>query len=208
MRLYGSQDLTAAFLYIFTIEMAVKIFAYGFVAHRGTYLRDPWCMLDFVVVTLAWAPVLFPSFGNYSVIRCVRALRPLRALKRMPGMPKLVNSILSVLPRIGNVLLLCAFVFFVFGIVGMELFKGELHYRCAADLQSPLGADPQKARRQMVAFQEWDTLTSMELVTRGLRSLGENLGGPFASVQQPGCVGQANLPLLRCEYAHYSLFTT
>ena len=76
--------------------MLVKILAYSFnVLHEGTYLRDAWCALDFSVVTLAWAPILFPSMGNYSVIRCVRALRPLRALKRMPGMPKLVQSILS-----------------------------------------------------------------------------------------------------------------
>ena len=66
--------------------------AYGFLWHREAYLRDAWCQLDFVVVTLAWAPILFPSMGNYSVIRSFRALRPLRALKRMPGMPKLAAS--------------------------------------------------------------------------------------------------------------------
>ena len=47
------------------------------------------------VVTLAWMPILIPSFGNYSVIRSVRALRPLRALKRVPGMPVLVSSIMA-----------------------------------------------------------------------------------------------------------------
>ena len=71
----------------------------------------PWCQLDFVVVTLAWIPILVPSFGNYSVIRSVRALRPLRALKRVPGMPVLVQWILSVMPKMGNVLGLCGFVF-------------------------------------------------------------------------------------------------
>ena len=73
----------------------------------------------------------FPSLGNYSVIRSVRALRPLRALKRMPGMPLLVQSILAVLPKLANVVMLCGFVFAVFGIVGTELFQGAMHYRCA-----------------------------------------------------------------------------
>eukprot|EP00966_Prymnesium_polylepis_P004717 108532-Prymnesium_polylepis.1 len=77
------------FLGIFTTELLLKVLAYTFVRHRSSYLRDPWCILDFVVVTLAWVPILIPAFGNFSVIRCVRALRPLRALKRMPGMPKL-----------------------------------------------------------------------------------------------------------------------
>ena len=91
-----------AFLAVFTCEMVVKIIAYGFLLHRGAYLRDAWCQLDFVVVMLAWLPILFPSMGNYSVLRAFRALRPLRALKRVPGMPLLVQWILSVLPKMGN----------------------------------------------------------------------------------------------------------
>ena len=119
------------FLAIFTCELLIKMVAYGLLFHAEAYLRDPWCQLDFVVVTLAWLPILIPSFGNYSVFRAFRALRPLRALKRVPGMPLLVQWILDVLPKMGNVLMLCGFIFLVFGIVGMELFKGVLHYRCA-----------------------------------------------------------------------------
>ena len=80
------------YLGIFTFELLTKVLAYGFLWHPEAYLRDAWCQLDFVVVTLAWAPILFPTMGNYSVIRSFRALRPLRALKRMPGMPKLAGS--------------------------------------------------------------------------------------------------------------------
>ena len=101
------------YLYIFTFELLCKILAYGFLMHEGSYLRDAWCQLDFVVVTLAWIPILIPSFGNYSVIRSVRALRPLRALKRVPGMPILVSSILGCIPKMGNVSALCGFIFLV-----------------------------------------------------------------------------------------------
>lgn len=87
------------YLYIFTIELMSKIIAYGFAMHEGSYLRDSWCQLDFVVVTLAWIPILFPSFGNYSVIRSVRALRPLRALKRVPGMPQMISAIMAAMPK-------------------------------------------------------------------------------------------------------------
>ena len=80
------------YLGIFTFELLTKVLAYGFLWHPEAYLRDAWCQLDFVVVTLAWAPILFPAMGNYSVIRSFRALRPLRALKRMPGMPKLAAA--------------------------------------------------------------------------------------------------------------------
>ena len=123
------------YLIIFTIEMFSKIIAYGFVwcGNDTAYLTDAWCKLDITVVSLAWLPILIPSFGNYSVIRSVRALRPLRALKRVPGMPVLVSSIMAAFPKMGNVAALCGFVFLVFGIVGMELFKGAMHYRCAFD---------------------------------------------------------------------------
>ena len=120
-----------AFLLIFTAELLAKVVAFGLLFAHGAYLRDAWCQLDFVVVTLAWIPIIVPSFGNYSVIRSVRALRPLRALRILPGMPVLVRSILEAIPKMTNVAMLCGFVFLIFGILGMELFKGSLHYRCA-----------------------------------------------------------------------------
>jgi hypothetical protein len=46
------------YLAIFTVEMLSKMLAYGLAGHEGAYLRDPWCQLDFVIVTLAWAPIL------------------------------------------------------------------------------------------------------------------------------------------------------
>ena len=119
------------YLSIFTVELLTKVLAYGFVWHPEAYLRDAWCQLDFVVVTLAWAPIFFPSMGNYSVVRSFRALRPLRALKRMPGMPKLVGCVLAALPKLSNVAMLSSFMFLVFGIAGVSFFKGHFHYRCA-----------------------------------------------------------------------------
>ena len=38
--------------------------------------------------------------------------------------------LLDTLPMLGNVLLLCFFVFFIFGIVGVQLWAGLLRQRC------------------------------------------------------------------------------
>ena len=143
------------YLYIFTVELMSKILAYGFIGHHHSYLRDAWCQLDFIVVTLAWLPILFPSFGNYSVIRSVRALRPLRALKRVPGMPVLIGSIMQAMPKLGNVVALCGFIFLVFGIVGMEVFKGALHFRCTSQpgfVETP-GHPLMVARRRLLEIE-------------------------------------------------------
>ena len=113
--------MEALYLAIFTGEMVIRVMAYGLVLTEHAYLRDPWCQLDFTVVTLAWLPLLLPSLGNYSMIRSIRALRPLRALKIVPGMPTLINAMTIAVPKLGNVLLLGGFVFLVFGIIGVEL---------------------------------------------------------------------------------------
>ena len=93
-----------------------------------------------------------------------------------------------------------------------ELFKGALHYRCAADgfvqsdvpwldpaLVPPIsaGADPVSpiSSRQLSAVSSPPVNATLPGVasrrrTDGFSSIGDP-GGPFASVQQPGCVGQA-----------------
>lgn len=42
---------------------------------------------------------------------------------------KLVTTLLQSLPMLFDVLLLCGFAFFIFGIVGIQLFSGALRYR-------------------------------------------------------------------------------
>ena len=51
-------------------------------------------------------------------------------LKIPAGMRILVMLLLDTLPMLGNVLLLCFFVFFIFGIVGVQLWAGLLRQRC------------------------------------------------------------------------------
>lgn len=49
------------------------------------------------------------------------------------GMRILVMLLLDTLPMLGNVLLLCFFVFFIFGIIGVQLWQGILRQRCTRD---------------------------------------------------------------------------
>uniref|UniRef100_A0A4W5NSF4 Calcium channel, voltage-dependent, T type, alpha 1G subunit n=1 Tax=Hucho hucho TaxID=62062 RepID=A0A4W5NSF4_9TELE len=54
------------------------------------------------------------------------------------GMRILVTLLLDTLPMLGNVLLLCFFVFFIFGIVGVQLWAGLLRNRCFLPLSIEL----------------------------------------------------------------------
>jgi len=50
----------------------------------------------------------------------------------------LVMLLLDTLPMLGNVLLLCFFVFFIFGIIGVQLWAGLLRQRCFLQLPDNL----------------------------------------------------------------------
>ena len=127
-------------LIFFTIELLTKMLAFGVVGHRHAYLRDPYCQLDFLVVTTAWLPHIFPTLHNFTGIRAIRALRPLRTLHRLPGMPMLVSTILQAIRNLASVMMILIFSFVVFGIVGQGMFQGALHYRCTLPGTGEAGA--------------------------------------------------------------------
>ena len=118
------------FLAIFTMEFVLKVLAQGFfVEPRVSYLRDPWNWLDFVVVIISWLQYI-PSFGNLSALRTFRVLRPLRAISVIPGMKVILKSMLDSLAALTWVLVLWMFFFFVFGIIGIQLWGGLFDARC------------------------------------------------------------------------------
>ncbi|XP_061626694.1 voltage-dependent T-type calcium channel subunit alpha-1I-like isoform X1 [Phyllopteryx taeniolatus] len=120
-----------AFIYIFfALEMVIKMVALGIFGPR-CYLGDTWNRLDFFIVMAGMVEYSLDLQNlNFTAIRTVRVLRPLKAINRVPSMRILVNLLLDTLPMLGNVLLLCFFVFFIFGIIGVQLWAGLLRNRC------------------------------------------------------------------------------
>uniref|UniRef100_A0A8C3YV15 Voltage-dependent T-type calcium channel subunit alpha-1H n=1 Tax=Catagonus wagneri TaxID=51154 RepID=A0A8C3YV15_9CETA len=117
----------------FAVEMVVKMVALGLFGQK-CYLGDTWNRLDFFIVMAGMMEYSLDGHNvSLSAIRTVRVLRPLRAINRVPSMRILVTLLLDTLPMLGNVLLLCFFVFFIFGIVGVQLWAGLLRNRCFLD---------------------------------------------------------------------------
>ncbi|XP_039247336.1 voltage-dependent T-type calcium channel subunit alpha-1I isoform X2 [Pipra filicauda] len=119
------------FIFIFfAMEMVLKMVALG-IFGKKCYLGDTWNRLDFFIVMAGMVEYSLDLQNiNLSAIRTVRVLRPLKAINRVPSMRILVNLLLDTLPMLGNVLLLCFFVFFIFGIIGVQLWAGLLRNRC------------------------------------------------------------------------------
>jgi len=104
-------------LAVFVIEIALRIYAY-----RAAFWRDPWSLFDFAVVAIA----LVPASGPFSVLRTLRVLRVLRLLTMVPSMRRVVGALLAAIPGLGSISLVLAIIFYVFGVIGTNLFA-ETH---------------------------------------------------------------------------------
>lgn len=124
--LFESEAIFTAF---FTLEFVIKVIAQGFYLGRGSYLRDSWNILDFMVVVTALMTSI-PGMPKMTAIRVFRVLRPLKSISALPGLQKLVVSMLRSVPQLVSVVILLQFIFTVFGIFGVQIFAGKQHSRC------------------------------------------------------------------------------
>lgn len=103
----------AAVLTVFVVEIALKLIAYD-----QRFFRDGWNVFDFLVVGIS----LVPGSGPFAVLRALRILRVLRLLAKVERLRMIVESLLRAVPGIGWIAFLLALVFYVFGVIGTELF--------------------------------------------------------------------------------------
>lgn len=124
------------FTVVFTIEMAVKVVATGMFYGHDAYFTSGWNIMDGSLVTVSIIDLLMSLisdsspriFGILRVFRLLRSLRPLRVINRAPGLKLVVQTLLSSLRPIGNIVLICCTFFIIFGILGVQLFKGTFYY--------------------------------------------------------------------------------
>uniref|UniRef100_A0A1I8MW89 Ion transport domain-containing protein n=1 Tax=Musca domestica TaxID=7370 RepID=A0A1I8MW89_MUSDO len=124
------------FTAVFTVEMFVKVVAAGMFYGQDAYFTSGWNIMDGSLVTISIIDLLMSLisasspriFGILRVFRLLRSLRPLRVINRAPGLKLVVQTLLSSLRPIGNIVLICCTFFIIFGILGVQLFKGTFYY--------------------------------------------------------------------------------
>jgi hypothetical protein len=100
--------------------MLLKIFALGFILNKGSYLRDAWNILDFVIVVSGFLPYFFTSGStNISALRSFRVLRPLRTISGIEGLRVIVGALISSMPLLRDTMLVILFFFIIFAIGGV-----------------------------------------------------------------------------------------
>uniref|UniRef100_A0A3P8X3U6 Voltage-dependent P/Q-type calcium channel subunit alpha-1A n=1 Tax=Cynoglossus semilaevis TaxID=244447 RepID=A0A3P8X3U6_CYNSE len=128
------------FIAIFCFESGIKILALGFALHKGSYLRNGWNVMDFVVVLTG----ILSSVGSQLDLRTLRAVRVLRPLKLVSGIPSLqvvLKSIMKAMIPLLQIGLLLFVAILMFAIIGLEFYMGKFHTTCETKDETPCGLE-------------------------------------------------------------------
>ncbi len=103
-------------LAMFTIEIALKI-----VIYRARFWTSAWNVFDFAIVAVS----ILPAAGSFSIFRALRIIRTLRLLKNLPKLRLIIESLLRSIPSIGWIFVLLIIVYYIYAVVGVNLFADE-----------------------------------------------------------------------------------
>ncbi|XP_052339038.1 voltage-dependent L-type calcium channel subunit alpha-1D-like isoform X6 [Oncorhynchus keta] len=144
-----------AFTAIFTVEILLKMTAFGAFLHKGAFCRNYFNLLDLLVVGVSLV-----SFGIQSsaisvvkILRVLRVLRPLRAINRAKGLKHVVQCVFVAIRTIGNIMIVTTLLQFMFACIGVQLFKGKF-YRCTDEAKS----SPDECKGTYILYKDGDTV--------------------------------------------------
>ncbi|MEL7199091.1 MAG: ion transporter [Pseudomonadota bacterium] len=98
---------------IFVVELALKLFAYGW-----RFFKSGWNVFDLAIVSAA----LMPAGDQFSVLRALRILRALRLVSVVPSMRKVIVGLFSAIPSIGTVIVMLLLLFYISAVMATKLF--------------------------------------------------------------------------------------
>ncbi|XP_022780550.1 voltage-dependent N-type calcium channel subunit alpha-1B-like isoform X2 [Stylophora pistillata] len=131
------EDAEYYFVAIFCVEALLKIMAFGFVLHPGSYLRNGWNILDFtvVVVGVISLPQVSAILGgndtlDVKALRAVRVLRPLKLISGVPSLQVVMKSIVRAMVPLLQIALLVLFCILIYAIIGLDFLKDKFHTTC------------------------------------------------------------------------------
>uniref|UniRef100_A0A8B9NCR6 Ion transport domain-containing protein n=1 Tax=Accipiter nisus TaxID=211598 RepID=A0A8B9NCR6_9AVES len=133
-------DTEPYFIGIFCFEAGIKIIALGFAFHKGSYLRNGWNVMDFVVVLTGILATVGSQF-DLRTLRAVRVLRPLKLVSGIPSLQVVLKSIMKAMIPLLQIGLLLFFAILIFAIIGLEFYMGKFHTTCF-DLVTGRSAPP------------------------------------------------------------------
>ncbi|XP_062873915.1 calcium channel, voltage-dependent, N type, alpha 1B subunit, a [Trichomycterus rosablanca] len=125
--------LDYVFTGVFTFELVIKMVDLGLLLHPGSYFRDLWNILDFIVVSGALVAFAFTGTKGKDIstiksLRVLRVLRPLKTIKRLPKLKAVFDCVVNSLKNVLNILIVYILFMFIFAVIAVQLFKGKFFY--------------------------------------------------------------------------------
>ena len=105
------------FVWIFLLEVVLKILAYGF-----HFFKSGWNNFDFIIVVIS----LIPGNSAFSALRAARTLRIFRTARlfgRIKNLRLIVGAMLRSLPKLGWLFSILAIFFYIFAVLSTSLFS-------------------------------------------------------------------------------------
>ena len=100
--------------------MVCKVMSLGFILNERSYLRDPWNILDFTIITSGFLSMFLKGKGgNLQVLRSFRVIRPLRTISSIQGLRVIVSALINAMPLLRDSILVLLFFFLIFAIAGV-----------------------------------------------------------------------------------------
>ncbi|XP_042693344.1 voltage-dependent L-type calcium channel subunit alpha-1S isoform X1 [Centrocercus urophasianus] len=150
------------FTSVFTVEIVLKMTAYGAFLHKGSFCRNSFNILDLLVVAVSLVSMGFESstISVVKILRVLRVLRPLRAINRAKGLKHVVQCVFVAIKTIGNIVVVTTLLQFMFACIGVQLFKGKF-YSCT----DPSKLTEKECRGHFINYVDGDP-TQIELKER------------------------------------------
>ncbi len=150
-------------LFIFTVEMVLKIAAEG--SRPWRYFFSPWNLFDFFIVvtgmfdlmltmnaTNAENTAFLPVLRLFRLVRLLRVIRVLRLISIFDELQLIIGTLFKSIPSIGYVGMFLMLLFYIYGVLGALLFgdNDPVHFgSLSQSMLTMLG---------IVTLNEWSTV--------------------------------------------------
>jgi len=116
------------FIAFYSVEMIVRIIAMGFAICKGSYLRNGWFILDFIIIVTSIIDVTLSSSITNNTLQVLRALRPLRIISKNHSMKVMISTLLESITGVAALMIVILFIYLIFSVLGNNLLLGKMSF--------------------------------------------------------------------------------
>eukprot|EP00163_Fabomonas_tropica_P014779 TRINITY_DN2686_c0_g2_i1.p1 TRINITY_DN2686_c0_g2~~TRINITY_DN2686_c0_g2_i1.p1 ORF type:complete len:1526 (-),score=377.56 TRINITY_DN2686_c0_g2_i1:447-4610(-) len=136
---------------IFILELLIKVVGLG----PREYVRDRFNIFDAIIVAISIVELILGSGGAVTVFRAFRLMRVFKLVRSWQSLRQLLEVIAGALAPIGNAAFVLLLFIFIFAVLGMQLFGGQIRF---------IGESPEVPRHNFDNFL-WSIITVFQILT-------------------------------------------